>query len=193
MYLRDDNDELWTSFKMGSFDAFSLIYQNHSHHLFQYGFKIQPNKQILQDAIHDLFVELWASKSRLSQVKSIRFYLLKSLRYKLLSVSQKQQKNSFVDIDDISDTLADENLSELLASQDIKITKIKEALQHLPTRQKEVIYFYFYLSYSIQQIAEIMQINYQSVANLLQRALTALRKLIKLSLLLILEFIYRLF
>jgi len=193
MHLENGNEELWASFKNGNFEAFSSIYNNYSHDLILYGLKIQADRQVVQDAIHDLFIELWSSKKRLSHVKSIRFYLLKSLRYKLLSISRKQRTESFVAIEQFSDTLAAEDLSELLEDQDVKISKIRSSLHKMSPRQQEVIYLYFYLSYSIQQIADIMEVNYQSAANLLQRALTALRKLIQFNILIFFLNIVRLF
>ncbi|MGA6119130.1 RNA polymerase sigma factor [Sphingobacterium anhuiense] len=193
MHLEKSDEELWASFKKGNFEAFSSIYNHYSHDMIRYGLKIQADKQIVQDAIHDLFIEIWSAKKRLSHIKSIRFYLLKSLRYKLLAVSRKQQKDNFVEIEEISETLAEENFKELLEDQDIKISQIKSSLKQLSTRQQEVIYLYFYLAYSIQQIADFMEVNYQSAANLLQRALAALRKLIKLHILLFIVNLIRFF
>jgi RNA polymerase sigma factor (sigma-70 family) len=55
------------------------------------------------------------------------------------------------------------------------VQKVLELLNNLPTRQKEVVYLFFFENMSISQISEVLEINYQSVMNLKQRALLKMR------------------
>ena len=48
-------------------------------------------------------------------------------------------------------------------------------LNKLPPRQKEVLYLLFYQDMSYEDIATVMQMNYQSARNLVHRALKLLR------------------
>ena len=50
-------------------------------------------------------------------------------------------------------------------------------LNQLPERQKEVVFLKYYGGFNHTEIAEIMRVNKQSVANLLHRAFTALKKI----------------
>jgi RNA polymerase sigma factor (sigma-70 family) len=52
---------------------------------------------------------------------------------------------------------------------------VKDALNDLTKRQREVIYLKFYQELSYAEISEIMDMKYQSVLNLFQRALIKLR------------------
>ena len=53
---------------------------------------------------------------------------------------------------------------------------LKQLLEKLPKRQQEAIYLRFYHNFSYEIIASMMNVNYQSVLNLMQRALKSLRK-----------------
>jgi RNA polymerase sigma-70 factor (ECF subfamily) len=54
--------------------------------------------------------------------------------------------------------------------------KVRSVLNNLPKRQQEVIFLKFYETLSIEEIAEIMDMNKQSVSNLLQRAIHNLKQ-----------------
>jgi RNA polymerase sigma-70 factor (ECF subfamily) len=57
---------------------------------------------------------------------------------------------------------------------------LKEAISHLTVRQQEVIQLRFYQGFSHDQIAELLQMNHQSVSNLLYRALCSLKEKISI-------------
>jgi RNA polymerase sigma factor (sigma-70 family) len=54
--------------------------------------------------------------------------------------------------------------------------KMRKVLAGLTRRQQEVIYLRFYMDADIEEIAEIMSLNKQSVYNLLHDAFRKLRK-----------------
>src|SRR3982750_2902111 len=80
---------LWLQLKAGDREAFAAIYRLHSVPLIAYGFRLCPDRDILKDQIHELFVELWNSRENLSPTDSVKFYLFRALRNKLI----RQEKN----------------------------------------------------------------------------------------------------
>ncbi|MGX7687893.1 RNA polymerase sigma factor [Flectobacillus roseus] len=71
---------------------------------------------------------------------------------------------------------------------------IRDAISQLPKRQQEVIFLKYYKGLSNEEIASIMNIEKQTVANFLHRSLTSLkRNLVMLAEFLILPFINLLF
>ena len=65
----------------------------------------------------------------------------------------------------------------LIASENnnIKLDLLQGAINKLPDRQKEAVYLRYYNNLSGQEIAEIMNINHQSVRSTLAKALNNLR------------------
>jgi DNA-directed RNA polymerase specialized sigma24 family protein len=50
--------------------------------LFAYGIQIVKDRAVVEDCIHDLFIELWNRKAFLSSTDSIKLYVFKSLKKK---------------------------------------------------------------------------------------------------------------
>lgn len=175
---------IWSQFKNGDRKSFSLIYQQHISDLISYGRKICSDEEVLKDVIQDLFVELWHSRTNLASLDSIKFYLLKSLRYKLIRTEKRsfsQQKVSILftqtgekDFDNsVEARIVDREISDSYTSM------LHRAITSLTKRQQEVIQLRFYQGFSHEQIADLMHVNYQSVSNLLFSALTRIKEKIK--------------
>ena len=52
---------------------------------------------------------------------------------------------------------------------------VSRMLDSLSARQREIIYYRFYEELGYEEICKLMDLNYQSACNLIQRALTKLR------------------
>lgn len=178
---RNPDATLWKDFLAGSFEAFEKIYQQHFTSLLSYGKRLNDNVEIVKDAIQDLFIELWNNRQNLSKNVVINFYLLKALRYKLLkyAISKIFHLADFTEVDfGIYESSAEINLSEKQVN-DIARESMQVAIHTLSPRQQEAIFLSYYQGYSLKKISDLMNMNYQSVANLIQRALTSLRKQFK--------------
>jgi RNA polymerase sigma-70 factor (ECF subfamily) len=165
---------LWESFRNGDKEAFSLLFRRHYESLVRYGNKFTANTEVLEDSIQELFIELWQSKSR-TPVLSVRAYLLKALKYKLLKKYNRMQ--DFVPLKEDEGGFEWSPESSLIARQDSdeKERIVTGALNGLTNRQKEIIYLKYYQNLSYEEVSEIMNINYQAARNLLYQAIKALK------------------
>lgn len=175
---------LWKQYQLGDDKAFAQIFRRLYPSLVQFGAKITPRTDLLEDCIQELFTELWQNKSR-TDVQSVKAYLLKSLKYKLLRALTRQ---SLLNVDDITNDYVFELSHEsLLITQEestAQTGKVMKAFGQLSHRQKEIIYLKFYQELDYGEISEIMNINYQVSRNLLYQAIKALKRLISESTLL---------
>lgn len=159
--------------------AFERIYRMHVRPMMRYGLKITDDPALVQDCIQDLFEEIWKTRQQLSNTPYPRFYLLRALRNKL---SKALSRKSFVSNGEFN--IASGDLFSRCVELDIVARETEaqhnETLRHLldslPRRQQEAIHLRFYHNVPYESIAEMMDMNYQSVLNLVQRALKALRK-----------------
>lgn len=176
-----DDGQLWSDLKRSDELAFAILYRRYVSVLYSYGRKIVRNDEIVEDAIQDLFIDLWQMRERLSDVESARFYLFRSLRRKIhreyikKNLPSKQWINT--DENDLPVTLSLEE--DIIAAEIAQIEKsnIQDLLRQLPARQSEAIMLYYYEDFSFHQVAEILSINEQSARNLIQRGLIKLRRL----------------
>jgi len=173
--------DLWFAFKQGDQTAFAYIYERHFIPLISYGFKITNDKNVIKDCIQDLFVELWEKRSNLTDVNSIRFYLLKSLRYKIIRNLDARSEDT---LDTIHCDLYEDNF-ELVMLQDehnsLKSRQLHVAINGLPKRQREAIQLRYFHNMSNEEVAHVMGINYQSACKFIYSALKSLRDIMHLS------------
>jgi len=175
------NLNLWQKAKVENKEAFCQLCENHYKILFNYATSFTKDRELIKDLIQDLFLHLWEHRNTISEIRVITIYLIKSLRNNLLQHLKRNQwslpnDNFSEDLIFFEDVNAETNLISLeIYSQNEQ--RIRQAIALLPKRQQEILFLKFYQGLDHQQIADLMDINKQSVSNLLQKALITLRTL----------------
>ena len=170
----------WEAFKEGDDQAYAEIYRDYIGELYSYGKKLCKNSDIVEDAIQDVFTELWRLRRNLGQVRSIKFYLLSCLRRQLIKRLNKDRRlvlNENYLIEDNFEFVSSEQ--ELMISDQRELEEIgrlKKALNTLSKRQKEVIYLKFFQNLSYQDISSMMGLNQRSTYNLVSKAIQILKE-----------------
>ena len=174
--------DIWNSFRAGNKQALEYIYRMYAKDLFNYGMKIKMHRSLVKDCIQELFVELWKSRSGLTETHNIKFYLLKAVKIKIYYQLKQQMRFDHISVADRSGA----DLTDISSSYEAHLIetqnreegrkKITQCVQQLPARQREVIHLLFFEGQSYEEIADIMGIHVQSVYTLAWKALTALKK-----------------
>ncbi|WP_020529144.1 RNA polymerase sigma factor [Flexithrix dorotheae] len=181
--------KVWQSFKKGDNQAFAYIYQQHIDILSNYGFRFSQDQDLIKDAIHDMFIDLWKNKKNLSDTPLIKSYLLKAFRRNLTKKLIKKKKivnhEDFLEAQEFELELSPE--IKLIEAETLvgRSLKLEEELNKLPPRQKESVFLRFYGNLSYDEISEVMGINHQSVYNLISKALDALKSNVSFTMVLI--------
>jgi len=147
--------------------------------LYNYGCKLSPDQALVQDTVQELFVDLWKSRSRLTVPVSVKFYLFRSLRRRILKNLREGNRFPLESFSSDSAVFAAQDAESTFIEQETgehRLSHLQKALRQLPVRQQEVIKLRFYDELSLSEIAAILDINEQSVRNLLQRAIVHLRQ-----------------
>lgn len=145
----------------------------------RYGGQFCRDDNLIEDCIHDLFVELWRNREGLSNNDNIRPYLLVALRRKLIRQVKKQQRTRNEGETSEIDFLAEPAIDQSIIQREISEANVKvlqEAMTQLSNRQREVLYLKYFEEMSYEDICEALGINYQSVRNLVSSGLKAMRK-----------------
>lgn len=171
---------LWNQFRDGNGYALGKLVGHYYQDLFAYGARFTPNTDLLKDCIQEICLELWKNRATLGETAYVKFYLLKSLRRRLIRELQKQQPES------LDETIFDAGYGMELPREYMMIRdeqlkslaqKMRSLLNRLSKRQQEVIYLRFFMEADIEEIAAIMGVNRQSVYNHLHDALRKLKAL----------------
>ena len=134
---------------------------------------------MIEDCIQDLFIELWQNRTQLGETDSVKFYLFKALKRKLVKrlVNHRKYVNGSFESEeyDFEVVLSPEfDLISRQVSQGQKEQMIK-ALNSLTKRQKEAITLKFYDGLSYQEVAELLAMSVRATYNLIYRAIEVLR------------------
>ena len=159
-------------------ESLSALYEEQVDSLFSYGCKFTKDRELVKDCIHDVFVKLF-EKEDISSIRNMKFYLLRSFKNRLLDELSRIQPE---DIDEATFSYymqesPDEELS-LETDETIQLQKkyIEKIFENLTGRQKEAVYLYYIEELSYDEISQMLGMNYQSVRNIVHRALVRLRE-----------------
>ena len=156
--------------------AYTDMIQKYSKQLFDFGYRFCPDEDIVKDCIQQLYLDLWNRRFDISENSTIKSYLFKAIRNRVLREKDKWFKNEMLDdnYDFALELAIDSKLITDIANLELA-EKVRKVIQTLPSRQREIIYLKFFEDLDIQQISSIMNINKQSVHNLLQKAYSSIR------------------
>ncbi|MDO5663870.1 MAG: RNA polymerase sigma factor [Bacteroidia bacterium] len=164
---------------MKSRKEIEAIYNEHVDNLYSYAFALGFKKHVVMDAIHDVFYKLCTEEKPLDDVISIRSYLTRSLKNRLIDIYKSQKIKIDITSPNAeliltqSETIED----ELITSEDEEIIKqkVNEMLQSLSPRQQEIIILRYVENLSYEEISLKMGLSYSSCRKLMHKAMETLR------------------
>ncbi|MEQ9289455.1 MAG: RNA polymerase sigma factor [Cyclobacteriaceae bacterium] len=179
-YIVEDK-VLWESFKEGSESAFVDIYNVYFQPLYDFGRQFSGDTDLVKDCIQEVFINIRVKRKNLPKVISIKSYLLKSLRNKILTEIRDSRKNLYTNIDNpslkFSTTPSHESILINRQFTRDQVRVIQELLSKLTERQREAIYHFYYSNLGYEEIRTIMGFSStRAVRNLVYRALSEVKK-----------------
>ena len=179
---KEQEQTLWKDMISGNKKSFEDLYNQYFQALINYGFRITKNENLIEDAVQELFISIWNNRTNLSEVNEVKFYLFRSLKNRILRQLEKDIFDKSEDVDVYLDLLISisEEQKKIDSEQfDANLDTLQRAIAHLPIRQQEVINLKYFHDFTLDEIAKLMDVNKQSVSNLLFRSYAILRKLFK--------------
>lgn len=174
-----DDAILWSRLRTGDEKAFSVLFTKYYEHLVRYGNSFSNHSEKVQDCVQDVFADLWLYKHSLSDNANVKAYLLSSVRKRIARLQERDHIFSKVASTDSIEFLFDFSIEHKLIIDEStadQVSQLNKLINLLPSRQKEALYLRYHQGLSVEQIADMLDINYQSANNLLHRALLNLRK-----------------
>jgi RNA polymerase sigma factor (sigma-70 family) len=172
-------DEIWLLLKKGDKNAFLQVYEIHYPILYDYGMKLSGEKELTRDCIHEIFTQIWDKRSNLKDVHHIKAYLLKYMRRLILNKLKLHRLNAELEENSNKYLRLEFSPEDMIIGKEDRqeqTQRVLNALSKLSPRQKEIIYLRFYYGLDYQMIQQITSLNYQSLRNVLHKAMTTLRK-----------------
>jgi len=186
-------DRLRDEFVGGDDNAYSEIYNLYAKDLYAFGLSLRAKTDLIEDAIHDIFVEIYTHRQNLEKVDNLKFYFIAAFRNRLFFLLKKDSNTFEITEKDTVD-LQDKNFQEIWIEKEEENEKqilVKRLLSELTQNQREALYHRFVEKMSLEEIATLMNINYQSAKNLIYRSIKKLKSVAAFTLLLFILFCLR--
>jgi RNA polymerase sigma factor (sigma-70 family) len=171
--------EIWNKFILdGNMDALSHIYLHYYDCLFDYGHKLTTEKQLVEDAIQDMFINFIKFRKSIGSVKNLTGYLICTFRRQLFHDVKKNKKT--IPAEQLPEEhfdyfkSPDKDISDKENLELLHLT-IKKCIGNLPTKQQEIMYLRFEREISYEEIAVTLSISVESCYKSVYRSVKTIR------------------
>lgn len=180
--LHKDNSSdiaLWNQLRLGDEEAFSSLFERYYSTLVNYGKTLMTGEDRVKDCVQDVFVDIWTYRYKLNEAIVVKAYLLSSVRKRITRLHHREHIFSNIKNIDSLEFLFDFSIEDRLIADETtakKVEQLNKSINQLSDRQKEAIYLRYHQGLTVDQVADVLNLNYQSTKNLLHRAILQLRK-----------------
>ena len=170
------DDELLILLQKGNERAFTAIYERYHKLLYVLAYKYLKDNDTAKDAVQQIFLKLWESRSLFSIHINLRNYLYTMLKNHLLNEIRNNYTALEKNYELAQETIEYEN--EILSKLEEKemTEQLYRAIDSLPEQKKAVCLYKLKDSLSNQEIAEKMQISIPTVKTHYSQAIKLLRE-----------------
>ncbi len=170
---------LWEKYFEGDEKHLSVLYYEIFDTLLNFGLKYNSNRQLVEDCLQNIFVDILNNKRKYKAIKNISFFLMKALRNQISNEQRKVKK--LISVPEYNElefniSYAIESSIIEIESEEIKNKFIQIVKNELSDRQKEAIYLKFNCGLDYSQIAELMNISVDSSRTLIYRSIKLLKE-----------------
>lgn len=173
--------ELIEQIRSGDKAAFKKLFEEYYPKLYWFVNRYVMSKEIADDIVKELFIELWQRKDRVVIQSSLNAYLYASARNRAFNYQRsKQSREKYLTIRSIEDEeltiikSPTKNPSEVLEQKELS-KAVQEAVELLPGRTKLVFTLHRDDGLTYLEIAQVLEISVKTVENQMARAFRILR------------------
>lgn len=147
------------------------IIDEHQQQLFSFAFFRVGSYEVAQDIVQDVFIKFYENSRRLYAANNVKAYLLKTISNACTDYVRKNGKIQFVAIEHLENELTDEDERHCLS----EFLRIDDILSDLPVEQAEILRLKFVDSLNFVEIAELLNVNVNTVKSRYKYAIEKLR------------------
>jgi RNA polymerase sigma-70 factor (ECF subfamily) len=172
-----DNEEvIMSSFREGDKESFRWVYDRMARPLTYFVENIIHSQVDAEDIVANAFYKLFHARASMKSFEHVKRWLYvivrnESIDYLRLRTKQRASKNDLAYLE----TGIDEQL-ETERVKTVLFQNILQEIEKLPRQRKAILRLYFFEQKTTSEIAEMMQLNSQTVLNHKAKALESLRK-----------------
>lgn len=173
-----DDLEAVKALKSGDRKAFKYLFEKYYDRLVAYITTYCHNPSVSEDIVQQAFINLWDDKSKLNEGKSPKGYLYAIAHNRYIDTVKKEQKREEL-LNQIWERALRDRIQEDTETMERRIRKMKEVIETLPPKCKEIIYMNKIQGIKYREIAEQKGISIKTVESQMRIAFTKIREAFK--------------
>jgi len=155
--------------------AFKELYLVYFDRLYKFAFSILHSSEFAEEAVNDVFLNIWQKRSSLKNIESLKNYLFISTKNTSFNYLSKFRKERNTTLDDVLVRFEIDELTPETAFFTAEIRKeIEQAINQLPPKTKLVFQMAKVEGLKYKEIAQILDISVNTIDN---HIATAIKKL----------------
>ncbi len=170
------DNELLESIQLDDKLSFEQIYKRYWRGLYVYAFNILREREICEDIVQEIFVELWTRRHDV-EINSLSSYLYRSVKFQIFN-SFRRSKYKKLLIEKFDSIIRQYNFDELYDKKELK-DHINTAISKLPGQRQKIFRMSKHDGLSNKEISENLNISLQTVKNQISESLKFIRKSVK--------------
>jgi RNA polymerase sigma-70 factor (family 1) len=174
-----NENELLARLAHGDEKAFGLIFHHYRHKIYAYAFHLCRDPYQADDLVQETFLKCWLHRDKLPQVLRFDSWLFTIARNQVFDMFKDMAREAAFRREAGDDPLPVVNpVEDQLFSREVEV-RLREAVDQLPPRQKQIFTLSRHKGLKHEEIAEELQISRHTVKTHLVQALKALRNTLK--------------
>ena len=148
-----------------------------------FSFTIIKSKELAEEIVSDVLIEIWAKRKQLTSIDDLKMYLYVSVRNASLRKLQQGKKRMALSLDDVNVEFASsfENAETILLTHELSKT-IDAAIQQLPQRCKLIFKLAKEDRLKYKEIALLLNISVKTIDHQVSIALKKIAEVLHISL-----------
>lgn len=155
--VKYDEKELLAMVATGNRQAFTQLYTTHLNNLYRYIFLFTKSKEETEEILQEIFIKIWENRERLPEIDSLKNYLFRFAKNKLLDKIRHLQIRQRV----LSEIKRTKDISETTTSDQCTYREyyrlVQQAIEKLPPKRKLI--FRLNIENGLSQDEIAMQLN----------------------------------
>lgn len=160
--------------------AFKELYLLYFDRLYKFAFSILHSSEFAEEAVNDVFLNIWQKRSRLKTIDSLTNYLYISTKNTSFNYLSKFRKERNTTLDEVLVRFEVDELTPETAFFTSEVrTEIEQAINQLPPKTKLVFQMAKVEGLKYKEIAEVLNISVNTIDNHIATAIKKLSVVLK--------------
>ena len=162
-------------------EALRVLYDHYNKRLFELAYTIVRSKEMAEEVVGDVFIQVWQKRKRIRTVENFSFYLYVMTRNSSRSYLRKYGQKRLINLDELAMPLyqIDATPEDLMITGEA-LQAINRAINELPPKCRMVFKLVKEDGLKYKEVAELLHLSVKTVENQLGIALKKIQFAIEL-------------